>query len=42
MTFATRWWTLSPHWSERTELPAKRLLGWMELGSRQYGRWQAR
>jgi transposase InsO family protein len=30
------------HWSDRTELPAKRLLGWLELGPRQYGRWQAR
>ena len=30
------------HWSARTELPAKRLLGWAELGPRQYARWQAR
>lgn len=30
------------HWSERTELPAKRLLGWIELSPRQYHRWQER
>jgi transposase InsO family protein len=30
------------HWSERTELPAKRLLGWAELGARKYARWQQR
>lgn len=30
------------HWSERTELPAKRLLGWIELSPRQYHRWQDR
>jgi len=30
------------HWSDRTELPAKRLLGWIELSPRQYGRWQGR
>ena len=30
------------HGSERAELPAKRLRGWIELGPRQYGRWQAR
>jgi putative transposase len=29
-------------WSERTELPAKRLLGWAELCPRQYARWQER
>jgi hypothetical protein len=28
------------HWSERTKLPAKRLLGWAELSPRQYSRWQ--
>jgi transposase InsO family protein len=30
------------HWSDRTELTAKRLLGWIELSSRQYHRWQER
>ena len=30
------------HWSARTELPAKRLLGWIELSPRQYHRWQER
>jgi putative transposase len=30
------------HWSDRTELPAKRLLGWIELSPRQYHRWQER
>lgn len=30
------------HWTERTELPAKRLLGWMSLAPRQYRRWQGR
>ena len=30
------------HWSDRTELPVKRLLGWIELGPRQYSRWQGR
>lgn len=30
------------HWSVRTELPAKRLLRWIELGPRQYARWQLR
>ena len=30
------------HWSERTELPARRLLGWIELSPRQYHRWQDR
>jgi len=30
------------HWSERTELPARRLLGWSELSPRQYHRWQER
>ena len=30
------------HWSQRTELPAKRLLGWIELSPRQYHRWQDR
>jgi transposase InsO family protein len=30
------------HWSGRTELPAKQLLGWMELSPRQYHRWQDR
>jgi putative transposase len=30
------------HWSERTELPARRLLGWIELSPRQYHRWQER
>lgn len=30
------------HWTERTELPAKRLLGWMELAPRQYHRWRGR
>ena len=30
------------HWSGRAELPAKRLLGWLDLGPRQYARWQQR
>ena len=30
------------HWSQRTELPARRLLGWIELSPRQYHRWQER
>jgi len=30
------------HWSGRTELPAQRLLGWIELSPRQYHRWQER
>ena len=30
------------HWSDRAELPAKRLLGWIELSPRQYHRWQER
>ncbi len=30
------------HWSGRAELPAKRLLGWIELSPRQYHRWQER
>lgn len=30
------------HWSERTELPSKRLLGWAQLCPRKYGRWQER
>lgn len=30
------------HWSARTEMPAQRLLRWIELGSRQYARWQLR
>jgi len=30
------------HWTERPELPAKRLLGWLELAPRQYHRWQGR
>lgn len=30
------------HWSERAELPAKRLLGWIELSPRKYHRWQGR
>lgn len=30
------------HWSDRTELPARRLLGWIELSPRQYHRWQDR
>jgi transposase InsO family protein len=30
------------HWSQRTELPAKRLLGWAELSPRKYHHWQAR
>lgn len=29
-------------WTGRTELPAKRLLGWIELSPRQYHRWQER
>src|SRR5436305_265141 len=28
--------------AKRTELPSKRLLGWAELCSRKYGRWQER
>ena len=30
------------HWSERAELAAKRLLGWIELSPRKYHRWQER
>jgi putative transposase len=30
------------HWTGRTELPAKQLLGWIELSPRQYHRWQDR
>jgi transposase InsO family protein len=30
------------HWSDRTELRARRLLGWIELSPRQYSRWQGR
>ncbi len=30
------------HWSQRTELLTKRLLGWADLGSRKYVRWQER
>ena len=30
------------HWSERTELPDRRLLEWIELSPRQYHRWQER
>ena len=30
------------HWTGRTELPAQRLLGWIELSPRQYHRWQER
>ena len=30
------------HWSDRAELSSKRLLGWIELGARKYGRWQER
>jgi putative transposase len=30
------------HWSDRTELPVKRLLGWAGLSPRQYARWQER
>ena len=30
------------HWSERAELSAKRLLGWIELSPRKYHRWQGR
>jgi transposase InsO family protein len=30
------------HWSDRTELPAKRLLGWAGLSPRQYARWRER
>jgi transposase InsO family protein len=30
------------HWASRTELPAKQLLGWIELSPRQYHRWQER
>ncbi len=42
MTSGTRWWTLSATWSQRTELQHKRLLGWADLGSRKYVRWQER
>jgi hypothetical protein len=30
------------HWTGRTELPAKQLLGWIGLSPRQYHRWQDR
>lgn len=30
------------HWTGRTELPAQRLLGWIQLSPRQYHRWQER
>ena len=30
------------HWSDRAALPARRLLGWIELSPRQYHRWQER
>jgi putative transposase len=30
------------HWSGRTELPAQRMLGWIDLCPRKYGRWQER
>jgi transposase InsO family protein len=30
------------HWTGRTELPARQLLGWIELSPRQYHRWQER
>jgi putative transposase len=29
-------------WSDRAELPAKQMLGWIELSSRKYHRWQDR
>ncbi len=30
------------HWTERTELPAKRLLGWMGLGTSKFHQWRGR
>lgn len=30
------------HWTGRTELPAKRLLGWLELGPSKFHQWQER
>jgi putative transposase len=30
------------HWTQRAELPAKRLLGWLELGSSQFHAWGKR
>lgn len=30
------------HWSERAELPAKRLLGWLELGTSKFHQWKER
>ena len=29
-------------WRERAELPAKRLLGWMELGTSEFHNWKER
>ena len=30
------------HWTERAELPAKRLLGWMDLGTSKFYQWRGR
>jgi len=30
------------HWTDRTELPAKRLLGWLELGTSKFHQWKQR